>query len=65
MNKNIKLTPSQQADINLLLKQSKFDRLVKGLLAETKIDRDTKAKLILQLKKKLFDESPKRRSRFN
>jgi len=63
MKKNIILTPGQQANINQLLKQSKFDRLVKGLLADKTTNVDTKAKLVYELKKKIF-ESPTRKSRF-
>jgi len=63
MKRNVILTPSQQANINQLLKQSKFDRLVKGLLADKTTNVDTKAKLVYELKKKIF-ESPTRKSRF-
>lgn len=64
MKRNIILTPSQQANINQLLKQSKFDRLVKGLLQDKTTNVDTKSKLVLELKKKIFDNKPYRKSKF-
>ena len=64
MNKNVILTPSQQANINQLLKQAKFDRLVKGLLADRTTNADTKSKLVYALKKKIFDNVEPRNSRF-
>ena len=64
MNKNVILTPSQQANINQLLKQAKFDRLVKGLLADRTTNADTKSKLVYALKKKIFDNVEPRSSRF-
>jgi len=63
MKRNIILTDKQQANINQLFKQAKFDRLVKGLLSDTKTNVDTKAKLVYELKKKIF-EAPQRKSRF-
>lgn len=65
MKKNIILTDKQQANINQLFRQSKFDRLVKGLLADKGTNADTKAKLIYALKKKIFDSAPTRVSRFS
>jgi len=64
MKKYISLTPSQQANIDKLFKQAKFDRLVKGLLSDTKTTADTKSKLIYDLKKKIFDNVEPRNSRF-
>jgi len=65
MKKNISLSPEQKLNIRQLLKQAKFDRLVKGLLADKKLSTDEKAKLVYQLKKKLFDStSTPRTSRF-
>ena len=64
MKKNIILTPSQASKINQLFKQSKFDRLLKGLLADRTTSPETKSKLIYELKKKIFDEAPIRKSRF-
>ena len=55
MKRNIILTNKQQANINQLFKVAKFDRLVKGLLADKKIDADTKSRLILQIKNKIFE----------
>lgn len=54
MKRNVILTDKQQANINQLLKQAKFDRLVKGLLADSTTNVDTKAKLVYELKKKMF-----------
>jgi hypothetical protein len=62
--RSVLLTPFQQANIDKLLKQAKFDRLVKGLLSDTKTTADTKSKLIYALKKKLFDNVEPRKSRF-
>ena len=66
MKKYIILTPSQASKINQLFKQSKFDRLLKGLLADRTTSPGTKSKLIYELKKKIFDEdeAPIRKSRF-
>jgi len=64
MKKNIILTPSQQTNINQLLKQAKFDRLVKGLLSDTKTTADTKSRMVYDLKKKIFDNVEPRNSRF-
>lgn len=58
------LTDKQTANINRLFRQAKFDRLVKGLLADTKTNAETKSKLIYELKKKIFDEVQPRKSRF-
>lgn len=63
MRKNIILTDKQQANINQLFKVAKFDRLVKGLLADRTTTADTKSKLVYALKKKIF-EVPTRKSRF-
>jgi hypothetical protein len=64
MRKNVILTDKQQANINQLFKQAKFDRLVKGLLSDKTTNADTKSKLVYALKKKIFDEVPTRKSRF-
>ena len=64
MKRNVILTPAQTANINQLFKQAKFDRLVKGLLADRNTNADTKSKLVYALKKKIFDEVPTRKSRF-
>lgn len=53
--RNVLLTPSQQKEIDIKIKNAKFTRLVDGLLLDRKIDADTKAKLILQIKKKIFE----------
>ena len=64
MKKNIILTNKQQSNINQLFKQSKFDKLVKGLLADKTTNADTKSKLIYDLKKKIFDtKTPERNAR--
>lgn len=62
MKKNIILTDKQQSNINELFKQSKFDKLVKGLLADKTTNSDTKSRLILELKKKIFDAPPTKRN---
>ena len=62
--RNVLLTPSQQANINKLFKQAKFDRLVKGLLSDKTTNADTKSKLVYALKKKIFDNVEPRKSRF-
>ncbi len=64
MRKNIILTDKQQANINQLFKQAKFDRLVKGLLLDKTTNADTKSKLVYALKKKIFDNVEPRSSRF-
>lgn len=63
MKKAVILSDKQKQDINIKLKNSKFTRLVNGLLADKKIDADTKARLILQIKNKLFEV--KRVSKFS
>ena len=64
MKKNIILTDKQQANINQLFKQAKFDRLVKGLLADRTTNAEAKSKLVYALKKKIFDNVEPRNSRF-
>ena len=58
------LTDKQTANINQLFKVAKFDRLVKGLLADRTTNADTKSKLVYALKKKIFDNVEPRKSRF-
>lgn len=55
IQKKIILTGKQQNKINHLLKQAKFDRLVKGLLADKTISAENKAKMVYELKKKIFE----------
>jgi hypothetical protein len=62
MQKKVILTIRQQTQIDNLIKQSKFDRLVKGLLADRTTNADTKAKMVYELKKKIFEV--KKPSRF-
>jgi hypothetical protein len=62
MQKKVILTVRQQTQIDNLIKQSKFDRLVKGLLADRTTNADTKAKMVYELKKKIFEV--KKPSRF-
>jgi len=62
MQKKVILTDRQQIQIDNLIKQSKFDRLVKGLLADRTTNADTKAKMVYELKKKIFEV--KKPSRF-
>lgn len=52
--KKIKITKAQQEKFDALIKQSKFDRLAYGLIAEKGISADDKAKLILKLRNKMF-----------
>jgi hypothetical protein len=62
--RSVLLTPRQRANIDKLLKQAKFDRLVKGLLSDKTTNADTKSKLVYALKKKIFDNVEPRKSRF-
>ena len=64
MQKKVILTKRQQIQIDNLIKQSKFDRLVKGLLADRTTNPDTKSKLVYALKQKIFDNVEPRSSRF-
>ena len=50
----VKLKPAQVKQIEMLLKNAKFNRLTNGLLKDKTISVDQKSKLILDLKRKLF-----------
>lgn len=54
MRAKVVLNPKQKKDIDLLLKQSKFDRLCNKIVNTKSYSVDEKAKLILELKKKIF-----------
>jgi peptidyl-tRNA hydrolase len=54
MQKKVILTVSQQKQIDMLLNNAKWTRLVNGLLADKTINADTKAKMVYDLKKKII-----------
>jgi len=54
MKRNIILTVSQQKQIDMLIANAKFTRLVNGLIADKTVNADTKAKMVYDLKKKMF-----------
>lgn len=56
-NKKVVLTWKQEQIIKQKLQVARFERLTQGLLKEKGISADEKAKLIYQLRKKLFPDS--------
>ncbi len=62
MQKKVILTERQLIQIDNLIKNAKFTRLVNGLLADRTTNADTKAKMVYELKKKIFEV--KKPSRF-
>jgi hypothetical protein len=51
---NVKLNPQQQIKIDKLLKQAKFDRLMKLILNDRSKTATQKSMLIVELKKKMY-----------
>ena len=54
MKRNIILTTEQKAKFEKVIKESKFNRLVAGLIAQKNINVNEKSRLILELKYKMF-----------
>lgn len=54
MRAKVLLSPKQKKEIDLLLKQSKFDRLCSKIINNKSYSVDDRAKLILELKKRIF-----------
>jgi hypothetical protein len=57
VQKKVILTVSQQKQIDTLLNNAKWTRLVNGLLADKTVNADTKAKMVYDLKKKIIPSS--------
>jgi hypothetical protein len=53
-NLKVKLNPKQQIQIDKLLKQAKFDRLMKSILSDRNKTALQRSMLIVELKKKMF-----------
>lgn len=51
---SVKLNPKQQIQIDKLLKQAKFDRLMKSILNDKNKTALQRSMLIVELKKKMF-----------
>lgn len=51
---SVKLNPKQQIQIDKLLKQAKFDRLMKSILNDKNKTALQRSILIVELKKKMF-----------
>jgi hypothetical protein len=52
--RSVLLTPAQKIKFDKLILESKFNRLVGGLLADRTTTADAKSRMILELKYKLF-----------
>jgi hypothetical protein len=52
--RSVLLTPAQKIKFDKLILESKFNRLVSGLLADRTTTADAKSRMILELKYKLF-----------
>lgn len=55
MKRKILLSPSQKEKFDKLLKQAKFDRLASGIINDKRLSAETRSKMILQLKRKMFN----------
>lgn len=55
MKRKILLTPSQKEKFDKLLKQAKFDRLANVIIRDKRLSADKRAKMIVDLKRKLFN----------
>jgi histone H3/H4 len=53
-NLKVKLNPKQQIQIDKLLKQAKFDRIMKSILSDKNKTALQRSMLIVELKKKMF-----------
>ena len=55
MKRKILLTPSQKEKFDKLLKQAKLDRLANVIIRDKRLSADKRAKMIVDLKRKLFN----------